>query len=114
MGSTLNEKVIQPATIAITDPNFQQNMSSYMNTITTSVVDAGNSGLSIATSGVDKAKKWMNEQGLPISPSERDQELWNQTSPISPNLSAEATPYNLEINSKNESKKDSDGGWDDF
>lgn len=122
LGSTINQKVIQPTASAINDPGFQQNMSSYMNTITTTVADAGttgfnlvkdagSTGLNLATSGVDQAKKWMEEQGLQISPSSQDKDLWNQTTPITPNVSSDATPYTLQIPTK---KSNDDGGWDDF
>jgi ADP-ribosylation factor GTPase-activating protein 1 len=114
LGSTLNEKVIQPTTNKINDPEFQQNVSSYMNSITTKVadagstgfnmvVDAGNSGLILASTGVDQAKKWMEDQVSPTETTQKD--LWSETTPITPS----DKPYNLQV-----PRKKDDEGWEDF
>ena len=112
LGSTLHEKVIQPTTNAINDPEFQQNMNSYMNSLKTTVVDAGQSGLNMASSGVNMATKWMNDQGL--SPTELTKDdIWNQTTPISPEAISDPAPYNLKVSAKKE-KQDYEDGWQDF
>jgi ADP-ribosylation factor GTPase-activating protein 1 len=116
LGSTLNEKVIQPTANKINDPEFHQNMSSYVNSFSSKVadagstgfkmaLDAGNQGFTYASSGVDSAKKWVEGQ---ISPSEgtAQKDLWGQTTPITPEQ-----PYNVKVPVKS---KDDDGGWEDF
>ena len=111
LSTKLNETVIKPTTSAIQDPNFTNNVSSYVSGIGQKVSAAG-------TQGYSYASKWISETSGMTEGSQRSayQDRYNGSLPGQEHFSEESQPYALPVPSDPEPKKPSptQEEWQDF
>jgi hypothetical protein len=66
LGRTVNDKVIQPTATAIRDPEFNNNISTYVSNFGTKVTEVGSRGLSLATEVTTKGVNFVTEKAEQI------------------------------------------------